>query len=284
MNAAPPLTIGLPVYNGENYLTASLDALLAQTFGDFELVISDNASTDATEEICRRYAEQDGRIRYIRQPRNIGAAPNHNVLVDEARGRLFKWAAHDDLYAPGLLAGCLEALQDHPEAVLAGTDMAIVDEAGEVVEKYDYRLPTDSPHPHERFKALLYTHGGDDGYGVIRTHVLRRIEPIGGYHHAARRQVAVLSLHGPFQQVRETLYFRRDHPGRGENIGSIQAYCARLDPRREGQSAARLVAEYAASYVPGIRRAPLSSAERRRCYAVYAGWLAGHLTLPKGDR
>src|SRR3954454_13625589 len=87
----PRLTIGLPVHNGERYLEESLTALMKQTFSDFELIISDNASTDGTEAICRRHADQDPRIRYIRQSHNLGAADNHNLLVPLARGEYFKW-------------------------------------------------------------------------------------------------------------------------------------------------------------------------------------------------
>ena len=87
MNAVPRLSVGLPVYNGADYLAESLDALLGQTFEDFELIISDNASTDGTADICQQYAKQDSRIRYFRQPRNIGLAPNHNFTVDQAQGR-----------------------------------------------------------------------------------------------------------------------------------------------------------------------------------------------------
>ena len=110
MTSVPRLSIGLPTYNGENFLAESLDALLGQSYEDFELIISDNASTDGTEDICRRYAKQDSRIRYIRQPRNIGCAPNHNVLVRQSRGELFKWASDDDLYARDLIERCIEAL------------------------------------------------------------------------------------------------------------------------------------------------------------------------------
>ena len=81
MNTAPRLTIGLPVYNGEKYIAESLDALLGQSYTDFELIISDNASTDSTGDICRQYEKQDSRVRYVRQPQNIGLAPNHNFVV-----------------------------------------------------------------------------------------------------------------------------------------------------------------------------------------------------------
>ena len=102
MSAAPRLSIGLPVYNGEKYITDSIEALLGQSYTDFELIISDNASTDSTGDICRRYEKEDSRVRYFRQPQNIGLAPNHNFVVHEARGELFKWAANDDLYARDL--------------------------------------------------------------------------------------------------------------------------------------------------------------------------------------
>ena len=123
------LTIGLPVYNGERFLQESLQALLAQTWTDFELVISDNASTDSTAEICLEYAARDPRIRYVRQPVNMGAAPNHNYVASQARGRFFKWASHDDLYHPDLLQQCVLALEKHPEVVLAHCWDAYVDES-----------------------------------------------------------------------------------------------------------------------------------------------------------
>src|SRR6266568_1753449 len=114
LSARPRLSIGLPVYNGDAFLAESLEALLGQTFENFELIISDNASTDGTADICRSYAKQDSRINYIRQPRNIGCARNYNFLVEQARGELFKAAAHDDLYARDLLRLCVEALDENP--------------------------------------------------------------------------------------------------------------------------------------------------------------------------
>lgn len=274
MTAVPRLSIGLPVYNGQNYLSESLDALLAQSYADFELIISDNASTDGTEEICRRYAARDPRIRYIRQPRNIGAAPNHDLLVREARGELFKWASHDDLYGRDLLARCVEALDEHPDVVLSHAHMAIVDAAGEITREYDYRLATDSPRAPQRFRSLLLTDGGDDEYGVIRSEVLRRVSPCASYHNPGRTLVAELALHGRFHQVPELLYFRRDHPDRGDRLPTIRAVCTNLDPRRADHSTVRLLGEYVWGYVTAIRHAPLTPADRRRCYFYLLRWLA----------
>jgi glycosyltransferase involved in cell wall biosynthesis len=279
MSVSPPLTIGLPVRQGENYLSESLDSLLAQTYSDFELIISDNASTDGTEEICRDYAARDSRIRYIRQPVNIGAAPNHNYLVRVAGGRLFKWAAHDDLFAPKLIQRCIEALEDQAQLILAHTYTGSVDERGSSLKIYDYQLATDSPQPSKRFRSLMFTEGGDDFYGVIRIDVMRRIASHNSYHNAGRKLVAEMSLHGPFYQVPEVMFWRREHGGRGDNLGSIQRVCTNLDPRRKGQSAARLMAEMVAAYPVAINRAPLSTTERRRCYQVYLEWIAARTVL-----
>ena len=92
----PRVSIGLPVLNGEKYVAEALDAILAQSFLDFELIISDNASTDATPDICADYARRDARIRLHRHPSNLGAAPNFNFVFQRSRGEYFKWAAHDD--------------------------------------------------------------------------------------------------------------------------------------------------------------------------------------------
>ena len=213
MSTAPRLTIGLPVYNGEKYIAESLEALLGQSFTDFELIISDNASTDSTGDICRRYEKQDSRVRYCRQPRNIGLAPNHNFVAEQARGELFKWASNDDLYARNLLESCIDALDKYPDVVLAHAWTAKVNDSGVVTEAFEYPLNTASPRAPERFRSLLFVSGGDDDYGVMRTEVLRRTAMKESYHHADRTIIAELSLHGRFYQVPDWLYFRRDHPG-----------------------------------------------------------------------
>jgi glycosyltransferase involved in cell wall biosynthesis len=118
MSAPPKLSVGLPVYNGAKYLAEAIDALLGQSYTDLELIISDNGSTDGTADVCRHYEAQDPRIRYLRQPRNIGLAANHNFVAEQARGMLFKWASNDDLYARDLLKRCVEALDEFPHAVL----------------------------------------------------------------------------------------------------------------------------------------------------------------------
>lgn len=278
MNDIPRLSIGLPVYNGARYLSEALDALLSQSYKDFELIIADNASTDCTRDLARAYEKADQRVHYIRQPRNIGAAPNHNFVFRQSRGELFKWASHDDLYGKDLLLRCVQALDEHPEVVLAHAGTATIDGNGQITDTFDYQMATDSPNASERFNSMLFTPGGDDFYGVIRSEVLRRVTPHNSYHHADRTFVTEIGLHGPFYQVPQLLYYRRDHPERAERANSTKRdRCANLDPRRANrilQPNIRLLSEYVWGFITAIHNAPLDHRERRDCYQHLARWAA----------
>jgi glycosyltransferase involved in cell wall biosynthesis len=276
MTSVPRLSIGLPVYNGEDFLAESLDSLLGQTYEDFELIISDNASTDETADICRGYAKQDSRIRYVRQPHNLGCAPNHNVLVQYARGELFKWVSHDDLYGRELIERAIEALDEYPQVVLANCWTAMIDSSRTVTKAVRYTLDTESPRAPERFRSMLFEKGGDDDGGVIRMEMLRRIRPYDSYYHSDRTLVTEMALQGPFYHVPDWLYFRRDHPK-----ASIRAFttartnCTNLDPRRADRlrhPVVRLLGEYVLAYVTMIQRAPLSAADKRECYRHLVSW------------
>ncbi len=281
----PRLSIGLPVYNGADYLAPSLDALLGQTFEDFEIVVSSNASTDDTDEIVRQYAARDPRIRLVRQPENIGAARNHDVVFRHSRGELFKWASADDLYARDLLERCVAILDEEPDVVLAHSWTAAIDDQGELIQAMEYPLATDSPHVAERLRSMLF--GGDDVpgairaddfYGVIRSDVLRTVKPHGSHHHADQTFMADLALRGPFRQVPDWLYFRRHHGQRAFLANpTVHAWTANLDPSRANRwrtPKARLYAEFVWAHVDNIRRAPLTAAERRECFRVLGSWIA----------
>lgn len=277
---APVVTIGLPVYNGEEYLRESLDALLAQTFEDFELVISDNASTDSTPEILAEYAARDDRIRLVRQPVNVGAGPNHNLLVPLARGEFFKWASHDDLYAPTLIERCVAELRARPEMVLANVWDGIIDGSGSVIAQPEYTLDSANPRPHLRLRSLLRADGGNDFYGVIRTDVLRAVRPHDSYYLADRTFMAGLTLAGPWHQVPEVLYYRRDHPGRATRSGTARRFAATLDPRRANRwrhPLLRLYLEYVWGFVGAVLRAPLSVTDKLRCLGEIVSWFGSRL-------
>jgi glycosyltransferase involved in cell wall biosynthesis len=277
MTTVPRLSVGLPVYNGSAYVAESIEALLGQTFEDFELIISDNASTDDTGEICRTYEKLDSRIRYFRQPRNVGLAPNHNFCVERASGELFKWAAGDDLYARDLLEQCVAALDEYPQVVLAHSFTAMIDGDGEVFQANAYPLASSAPRAPDRFRSLLNDSGGDDDGGVMRKDVLLRTAMKESYHHADRTIITEVALYGPFYQVPDWLYFRRDHPGRAERSHpGVRARCANMDPRRANRwrnPVPRLLAEYVWAYVRMIQRSPLTSDERRECYQHLAEWM-----------
>ena len=282
MSLNPRLTVGLPVYNGEKHLAEAIEAILGQAYEDFELIISDNASTDSTGDICKRYAAQDSRVRYFRQPRNIGMAGNHNFVGRQGRSEFFKWAAHDDLYERELLGHCIAALDEYPHVVLAHSWTAMIDASGCVTNAYEYPLATSSLSTSHRFCSLLFGSGGDDYYGVIRADTFRRLSPQNSYHNADRTIVAEMSLYGPFYQIPDWLYFRREHPdGTGASTfakrPTMRTRCANMDVRRADRlrhPALRLYGEYIWGYVSAIQRAPLSSADRRGCYYHLARWLA----------
>ena len=183
-------------------------------------------------------------------------------MFAECRGELFKWASHDDLYARNLLRRCIEALDERPDAILAHADPggSRRERPGEGPLRVQ---PSPPAHRTRRsvFRSMLFEPGGDDFYGVIRADALRRVKPMDSYHHADRTFVAEIALHGPFHQVPELLYFRRDHPTRAERANpSKRSRCVNLDPRRAGplHPTPRLLAEYVWGFVAAIRRAPLS--------------------------
>ena len=124
----PKVSIGLPVYNGERFLARAIDSHLAQTFTDFELVITDNCSTDATEQIGREYAEKDPRVRYLRNEENLGAVGNFQRAFEETSGPYFRWAAHDDFLEPEYLERTVGVLDREPAAAIVFTGMTIMDE------------------------------------------------------------------------------------------------------------------------------------------------------------
>ncbi len=296
MGAPPRLSIGLPVYDGAEFLGESIESLLGQTYEDFELIISDNASTDETPEICRRYARLDSRIRYYRHADNIGSAANHNFVLGESRGELWKWASHDDVYARQLLERCVEALDACPEVLLAHCLTAMIDSSRKVTLALAYPLATSSPRAPERFRSVLFRSGGDDFYGVMRKHSDGPVLHLASCRRSDRVWAATLSLHGPFAQIPDWLYFRREHPERPcdseqplhgwyevERDWPLgRAHSAMLDPRRANPlryPTPRLYAEYVWAFVTAIRRAPLSPADRAECYRSLVQWLANRAHL-----
>jgi len=211
----------LPIYNGERYLREALDSLLCQTYTDFELIISDNASTDHTEAICREYAARDSRIRYSRNRENRGAGPNFERVLELARGHYFRWAAHDDLQEPSLLGKCVEAMDRNPEAALCQSRVRVIDDASDTIGYYDSGLGGKSGAG--LFRTILLTpHWCTEIFGLMRTETIRKIqesrrpgeELFRPYHGSDEIVLTELAMVGPFLKIDEPLFLNREHSNR----------------------------------------------------------------------
>jgi hypothetical protein len=231
------VSVGVPVYNGEKYLAETLDSLLAQSLTDFDIVISDNASTDRTREICLSYQSKDRRIRYFPNDRNIGAAPNFNRVFELSCAPLFHGGACDDLYEPLFLERCIEALERDPGVVLSHARTKLIGDAGEplffdqeqncYVDSYgEFRgtsgdvMQPQPPHiaesasPARRFRDVLWRMGWALPLsGVIRREALLRASPYGNYSGSDKVLLAELALQGRFHEVGEELFAKRIHRG-----------------------------------------------------------------------
>lgn len=212
-SATPRITIGMPVFNGAETIAASIEALLGQTFGDFELVVSDNASTDATRQVVEGLALQDARVRYRRQAANIGANNNYSHLAVLARGEFLKWASASDWCAPTFLERCLGLLTRNPDAVLAAPRTRLF--TGDRASALDY------PHDIEILDAtpsgrLIHLHSAiqlnNVFNGLIRVSALRRTRLIEPYQQADTVLMGHLALLGKFLLVDEPLFYRRMEP------------------------------------------------------------------------
>lgn len=211
----PHVSIGLPVYNGERYLKDTLDSILTQTFKDFELIISDNASNDSTELICRDYSAKDSRVRYYRNSKNLGAPNNFNRTVELSSGLYFKWAAYDDLIEPSFLEKAVSILDNDPTVILCHCKILVIDQNSKVIGNCDDRALTKiaSVKPHERFSDLISIRNPCWSiFGVMRADLLRLTPLHGDYIGADRNLLAELGLMGKIYEIQEYLFLRRDHP------------------------------------------------------------------------
>src|SRR6266699_1696184 len=146
-SALPLVSLGLPVYNGEQFLVACLDSLINQTYPRLEIVISDNASTDATQRICEEYARRDRRILYVRADHNGGSVWNHRRVLELSAGTLFRWCGADDIIAPEFIQACVEMLLAQPDAVLAFPQTVLIDAEGREFGRTVDLLPVESEDP-----------------------------------------------------------------------------------------------------------------------------------------
>jgi glycosyltransferase involved in cell wall biosynthesis len=270
----PRVSIGLTVFNSERYLEECLQSLLAQTFEDFELIISDNASCDGTRAIALAYATRDDRVRYIRNRYNLGLAGNFNQAFRLSSGEFFKWAAYDDLCSHDFLLRCVEVLDRDPRVVLAYPRTEGIDEQGRVTVRHGPGPDLTSPDPATRFSRIMRApFWGTPLFGLVRADVLRLTGLMPSNIAPDHVLLAELSLRGRFQLTPEDGLFNRDHPGRWYVKSSTFRRAQQVDPQL-GKSAFLLRLRQFQSYLSAIGRVPLDEPSRLRCYLAVGRWVA----------
>jgi glycosyltransferase involved in cell wall biosynthesis len=238
----PLVSVGVPVYNGEDYLRQALDGWLAQDLDDFEVIVCDNASTDSTPEIAKEYVARDPRFRYHRNPRNLGLSGNFNKAFELARGKYFKWAAHDDLHPPQTLRVATTVLERDPAAVICASAVAIMDDDGEVFDEFHPTVDLRSAPPHVRFHRIMWTlEETHPLFAVMRSDALRRTRLYQPFVGGDRALLAQMALMGSIWQVPEVLHYyrqpRMSAAARQRTNRPSQAVI--LDPANEGKPPSR---------------------------------------------
>ncbi len=288
---SPCVSIGIPVYNGEGFVGSAIESILNQTFQDFEIVISDNASTDQTEEICRAYVAKDSRIRYFRSEKNLGAALNYDRTFTEARGRYFKWAAHDDLLAPTYLEKCINVLENNPDVAMCTADTMLVDADGDrllyeaeadcLMDKFgnryrNYDKPRDfaAATPHKRYKSHLFnTRWVFEIFGVYRHEVFANSSKHGAYYGSDKVLLAEVCIMGKIVVIPEPLFLNRRHENQSASLKSIEEREKWINPnfKRKFVLAPRLLC--LKGYFLALFKAPISTYERFLCFLALLSWL-----------
>lgn len=259
------VSVGMPVYNGGRWLPQAIESLLTQTYRNFELIISDNASTDDTEVICRGYEARDTRIKYYRNARNFGASDNYNAVVSRASGEYFKWASCNDVCKPSLIAHCVEVLDRQRDVVLCYPKTVLFNDVG-LMECYEDNMHLMQDEPLARFERLLASMLLNNAMnGLIRTKVLRQTSLIKIYLASDVNMMAELALRGKFFELPEYLYYRRmDENAATSMKGSeqlLEHYYPKRDHRMLLQHWKRIAGHFGA-----VHRAPLSMSQKCKCY------------------
>lgn len=259
----PTVSIGIPVYNGELLLPSAIQCFLEQSYTDFELLISDNCSSDRTVSISREFAAKDSRIKVISQPRNIGAAENFNALVRMATGKYFKYASCNDLVGADMLRHCVAVLDRDPGVVIAYCRTRLIDEAGQVIEDYDDRMHLMSDNPYERFRDYLkLVRLNNVEQGLIRADALAKTPLVRGIVSGDNYLMAEMAILGKFFEVPEFQFYRRMGARSASKFKTPAELAAMLDPGKK----ALLWQSWKgfATLLGAVERASVSAHDKRR--------------------
>ncbi len=270
----PLVSIGLPVYNGENYLREAAQSILSQTFEDFELIVCDNASSDGTEAICAELASADARIRYVRHAENLGAAPNFNKCVDLATGVYFKWAAHDDICRPEYLRHCVEQLEADPGVSLCQTGVQFIDDAGDVISDYDQEeIMFEAKGRMAQFaRAISEAHYCVAVFGLMRLDLLRQTTLIASHVGSDRSLISQMALRGRLVEAPGRLFLSRDHSDRSVRAMELADRESWFDTRNP-VSAKRYYLRMLRAHIAALSNASLSAGEWLQAGRILLLWV-----------
>ena len=274
------VSIGMPVYNGERFIRQALDSLLAQDYENFELIISDNASTDQTQEISLEYVAKDKRIRYYRNQSNLGSVNNFNRVLDLSRSKYFMWAGDHDLWHPTLISRCISILETDLEVVLVYPRTMLIDTDGNNLGLTSDQIDTRGLSPLERFKYIVFKLGWCNMmYGVIRTEQLGHTGKVRNVWGTDNAMLAELSLLGSFAQIPDALFFRRKNRPDLPREMHKRRVLDTLDPitasERSKQSFDSLHRELGRVHLQIVSQAPFSFRDRLRAnyFVIWRFWL-----------
>ena len=271
----PLVSIGIPVYNGERYLEQTIDLILSQTYSNFELIISDNGSVDRTQAICEKYGSKDKRIKYHRNEKNLGAAPNYNLVFELSSGEYFKWADYDDPLAPDFILRCVEILEKNSDVVVSYPKAKFIDEKGDFIEDYDPQPDASSTKPQVRFGRLLLDHDHRlaQASGLMRSQILRKTVLHGSYPCSDEVLLAHLGLLGRFYEIPERLFYLRMHPYMSSKgaLASERVRVSFFDTSLKGK-VVLLKWQYLKNCLLAINNSPLSFYQRVVSYIHVVHW------------
>lgn len=262
----PTLSVGMPVYNGEQFIREALDSILSQSLADFEVVISDNASTDATEDICRDYASRDHRIRYLRNAENLGATANYNVVARRSTGKYFKWASSNDICRPSFFEKCVAVLEDRDDVILCYPRTRLFESDLHAATDYEDKLDLMQDDPCERFIALLRNiRLNNIMNGVMRAEPLKATPLIADIFCGDRNPMADLVLQGKFHELPEYLFYRRMDEQSATHRKSADEVLAHFDPKMKKPLRNQFV-KGLMLYFQSVRKAAIPAGTKLRLY------------------
>jgi len=266
--------MGLPVYNGENFVAGAIQCAQAQTFPNWELIICDNSSTDRTVALCREFAEQDSRIRVYQNARNMGVCFNFDKVFRLSCGKYFKWISHDDLFAPQFIERCIQELEKDERVVLAFPKFSYVDAHGRVLRRQASELSVLGPTAESRIEQFMALAAQSTDflwlqYGLIRRDVLEQSGSMGWYAGSDHIMLFRIALHGCIKQIEEELFSRREHLEastckRGSTVRERAKFAYADDNRRLVLPWCRMLKEHLVC----VLSSPIPSWGRLRCTAA----------------